>query len=418
MEIWTIENLGPLVQGFEKLDISSQSHLLQQMNEKFPPAVFRSHLTKRHKAMKSVTACQNVLNGATQQFPPFTPWHDLPDSPLNLKGYGLVFTAGGEGERLRLSLLARGEDPKALEDFTKATYPLQNFCNNFGALHINLALIASYCKNFNLDIPVIITTGPKGSVTERVIPEVLSKNSNFGLKHVVTIPQDERLHFTMDDRITFTMKNGLPVTVTHPDETGGPLMKLKQKPSPDKPSCIEWLESLGCSKLILAQATAIYDQRLLPVMASAAQKHDCLGVGVMRDTFEPNDPFGTFVTIKKDNNESTCIIEQGVRNETSRKIKDSNNRYFLPFNTGLYALDCDLLQKSDLPDYATPPKEVLPDLPKSPKVGYAATDILPLAKKPLILTVDPKMFAVIKTAEDLSVLAEAARGFGLEEICG
>jgi hypothetical protein len=327
-----------------------------------------------------------------------------------------VFTAGGEGERLRLSLLNKGVSADKLRDFTKATYPLKNFSENFGALQINLAMISWICSKANIDIPVIVTTGPQGSLTHKVIPNVLKENSNFGLKNLRIAAQDERLHFTLDSQAAFRIVDGRPLPVTHPDETGGPLMKLKQKPNADTPNTLEWLASLGCTKILVVQGTAIYEPGMLSLMAAAAKEHDCVGVGIPRSAFNNDDPFGTFVTVEKDGSSKTCIIEQDIRNDVTRSVKDEKSGAFLPFNTGFYALDCGLLLRQDLPDYATPPKEILPDLPRSPKIGYAATDILPLAKRPLILTVEPEMYAVIKTAEDLETLSETAIRFGLREI--
>ncbi|KMQ49893.1 hypothetical protein CHISP_3180 [Chitinispirillum alkaliphilum] len=417
MNKWNIDSLAPRVERFGLLDEKQRNQLVEQMNRHFPPPVFNWQLERRRKALENSEKGKKLLSDAAQEFPPFMPWQNVSFSPESLNGYGVVFTAGGEGERLRTSLLARGADPHSLKDFTKATYPLENFFQDFGALHINLALIASFCKKNNLDIPVIITTGPKGSITERVIPRILEEKEYFGLKNVRIVAQEQRLHFTKDEKIAYTVENNTPNPVTQPDETGGPLMILKQKPDTKNLSCLEWLETLGCSKIILAQATAIYDQTMLPLMAQAAKQHDCIGVGVLRDQFPPDDPFGTFIAVKKNSDKKTCIIEQAIRNEITRNIKDPKNKFFLPFNTGFYALDCNLLKESDLPDYATPPKEITPELPRSPKVGYAATDILPMANNPLILTIDPKMYAVIKTAEDLTRLSQAARDFGLLDIC-
>lgn len=76
----------------------------------------------------------------------------------------------------------------------------------------------------------------------------------------------------------------------------------------------------------------------------------------------------------------------------------------MPLNTGFYALDRELLLKNDLPHYATPPKIVLQNLPKSQKIGFAATDILPLAKNPLVLTVEQNMYAAVKTADDIDTI--------------
>ncbi|MDG5816567.1 hypothetical protein QA601_15830 [Chitinispirillales bacterium ANBcel5] len=416
MKSWTIEDLKSHVHNFEKLNEHQRSILLEKMNSKHPPHSFEKDLQKRRNALKNSKVAKNILQNAHSQFPGFIKGEQLQCSPESLKGYGLVFTAGGEGERLRLSLLKKGVDPQSLNDFTKATYPLHDFFDQYGSLHINLKVVAHFCSKLNISIPVIITTGPEGSLTERVIKQVLKKHHNFGLKDVLIVPQDERLHFTSDEKIAFTLINDLPEPVTQPDETGGPLMKLKQKSGTMDLSALQWLNQKNCSKLIVVQATAIYDLNLLPMMAKAAKEHDCLGVGILRTEFPSNDPFGTYVTLKTETEKKTCIIEQDIRNEKMRSLKDESGQYYLPFNTGFYALNCSLLENNELPDYATPPKEVLPELDKSPKIGYAATDILPLAEKPVVLTVDPNMFAVIKTADDLIELSKAAKRYRLDTI--
>ena len=119
------------------------------------------------------------------------------------------------------------------------------------------------------------------------------------------------------------------------------------------------------------------------------------------------------MTLTRNDHDSTIILEQEVRNEETRQIKDNSGEYYLPFNTGFYAFDSELLKKSDLPDYATPPKEILPELPRSPKIGYAATDIFPLAGNPVILTVEPNMYRVLKTVEDLSLYLKQAENLVL-----
>jgi hypothetical protein len=98
-------------------------------------------------------------------------------------------------------------------------------------------------------------------------------------------------------------------------------------------------------------------------------------------------------------------------------LKDPDERYFLPYNTGFYIFDSEVLRNNDLPDYATPPKEVLPELPRSPKVGYAATDILALTRRSAVLAIQPDSYGVIKNADDLERLADMAKRFGLDEIC-
>jgi hypothetical protein len=165
------------------------------------------------------------------------------------------------------------------------------------------------------------------------------------------------------------------------------------------------------------QATGLYDPALLSTMAAAAKSRDCVGVGILREAFVPSDPFGTYVTIKKNATQKVVIIEQEIRNQTTLSLKDDSGRYFLPYNTGLYAFDNELLAKSDLPDYATPPKEILPDLPKSPKIGYAATDIFGLAKNAAVLCIPANSFAVIKTVDDLASVAALGKRFGIKKMC-
>jgi hypothetical protein len=140
-------------------------------------------------------------------------------------------------------------------------------------------------------------------------------------------------------------------------------------------------------------------------------------VGILRKDFPEKDPYGTIVTVKKNDHLTTMIVEQDIRNNQTRMLKDKTDAFYLPYNTGFYAIDIDLLYKNDLPDYATPPKEILPDLPRSPKIGYAATDLLTLAKNPLTLTIDQDMFAVIKNADDIAKIGTVAKRFGLDILC-
>jgi hypothetical protein len=414
MDTWTIDTLKNAVCNLELLDETGIDEFLGLMNSRFPPGIFNGHLDKRKRALENVAVSIKLLDGAVQSFPDVVDYQSLGSSFGDMAGFAVVFTAGGEGERLRLSLLDKGVSAESLNDFTKATYPLKGFYGDFGALQINLAMAGWICREYGLDIPVIVTTGPKGSVTERVIPEILKKHNNFGLPHVKTVSQDERLHFTAAGKIAVRLTDGKPYPVTQPDETGGPLMKLKESiDGAGGPSALRWLSALGCEKLLIVQGTAIYEPKMLAHMASAAKGHDCVGVGIPRDSFGDKDPFGTFVCVDKAGKRSVCIIEQDIRNDETRSIVNKETGAYLPFNTGLYAIDRQLLEDNDLPDYATPPKEVLPGLPKSPKIGYAATDIFPSAKRPLILTVSPDMYAVIKTAEDLETMSETAKRFGL-----
>ena len=416
MELWTIESLKSATNNFDQLSDLQKINFLNYMNSHFPPSVYKSHLKFRSAALQNSNATRDALSDSQQQFPSIVKWETIKSSPKALEDHALIFTAGGEGERLRLSLLKQGVPSSELDDFTKATFYLPEFYKKYGTLQINLAMVASFCSTYNINIPVIVTTGPQGSITARVIPEMLKKYSNFGLKNVKVIEQDERIHFSADEKIVWQSVDSQIVPATNPDETGGPLMKLKEKGT-ESSSVLDWLEQLGCKRSIVVQATALYDQRLLPLMAEALKGHDCLAVGILRNDFPPSDPFGTFVTLKGKTQSKTLILEQDVRNDFTREIVDQSAKYHLPFNTGFYAFENCLLQNNDLPHFATPPKEILPELPRSPKIGYAATDIVPIATDPIILTIDPDMFGVLKTADDLKVLSDLGRKYGLDNIC-
>lgn len=417
MKKWSIDTLLNCCPNLHQFSDEKQMAFLELMNIKFPPSTFEHHLQLRRSAIDQMTNSKETLNGATQQFPPLIKYNQIKTDINALKGYAIVFTAGGEGERLRLSLLDQGYSPQALEDFTKATFPLPDFFEDFGALQTNLAMISNYCALSGIDIPIIVTTGPQDSITARVIPRILKNKNYFNLKNIKILPQQERLHFTMDEKILCCESDGTLSPVTQPDETGGPLMMLKQVSEKTGQSVLDWMEKLNCNKLIVVQATALYDQELLPVIANALGNHDCMGVGIQRKIFAPKDPFGTFVELKKGNQRKTQIIEQNVRNEETLSVKDQSGSYYLPFNTGFYAFTNKLLRENDLPDYATPPKEILPGYQRSPKIGYAATDLLPLAKEPIVLAIEPQMFGVLKTADDLKMLSELGKQFGLDKLC-
>jgi hypothetical protein len=356
---WTRESAGQSIHAFERLSKGEQESLIAYCNGKFPPSVFERHVRHRIQALANAKQSREILSGSTQRFPPLIPGGNAAPGAGDLREAAIVLTAGGDGERLKKSLLAKGIPEKFLADFTKATFSLPGFVEGFGALQANLCLIASISRRGRFDIPVVITTGPAGSTTARVIPEIVRKNRRFGLKHIRIVEQEERLHLTMDNKMAYARSGGELRPVTHPDETGGPLMKLKRREN-GAPSVLEWLESLGRTKIIVLQATGLYDPALLPTIAAAAKSRDCVGVGILRDTFPPSDPFGTYVVIQKDGESRMIIVEQEIRNETTMSLKDESDRHFLPYNTGLYAFDGALLAGSDLPDYATPAKEILP----------------------------------------------------------
>ena len=182
-------------------------------------------------------------------------------------------------------------------------------------------------------------------------------------------------------------------------------------------SVLDWIRKLGCDKILLLQATGLYEPRLLFQMAFGLATFDCVGVGIVRRRFEAADPFGTYVATVKNGRENVIIVEQEIRNEATLQVTDESKTCFLPYNTGLYAFTTDLLEKGDLPDYATPPKEVFRFLPRSPKIGYAATDLFTLAKKPGVLSIPRDWFEVIKNADDLQKLADLGKRFGVDKMC-
>ncbi len=416
MDLWNATSLGCQTFDFGTLTAAQQEKFLLFMNNHFPPAIYARHREFREKALHTMDTMRKALNSAQQLFPSVVHYESVSSSPESLKDHAIIFTAGGEGERLRLSLLKKGIPAEDLEYFTKATFYLPDFYKKFGTLHINLAMVSSLCSKYNINIPVIVTTGPKGSITAQVIPELLQQYSNFGLKNIRVIEQDERLHLTNDNKIVWQMVNDSVIPVTNPDETGGPLMKLKHRGETGE-SVLDWLNKIGCTRSIVVQATALYDQRLLPMMASGLKGHDCLAVGILRTSFPEKDPFGTFVTLDYGTSQKTVILEQDVRDATTRTIVDISGKYYLPYNTGFYAFDNDLLAIDDLPHFATPPKEILPHIERAAKIGYAATDIVPAAKNPVILAMDQNMFGVLKTADDLVMLSELGKRYGLDKVC-
>lgn len=417
MDVWSPQLASRRVFAFETLTDKQQDFLIKQLNKRFPPSVYETHRRKRKQAQRNLKESRQLLGGASQKFPHFIESTTVSPKPDSLAGFGIVLTAGGEGERLRLSLQEKGIPVSALVDFTKATFPLPDFFEDFGALQINMALMADISIRFQADVPVVVTTGPEGSTTSRVITDVIERHNAFGVKNATVICQGERLHLTVDEQIAFEIRAGRPYPVTHPDETGGPIMKLKGIESGADHSTLDWFAAHGASKIMILQGTAVYHPNLIPVMAEAARNYDGLGVGILRNRFNVDDPFGSFVVLKTGEKEQLVILEQEVRNAQTCALMDSRKRFFLPYNTGFYVFDSEVLRLNDLPDYATPPKEVLPELPRSSKVGYAATDILSLTRKPAVLAVPSDFYGVVKKADDLEKLANMAKRFGLDSVC-
>jgi hypothetical protein len=417
MDTWSLPLAGERIYAFEKLTADQQDFLIKLLNRRFPPSVYEEHLRKRRQAQRNLVKTRQRVEEASQEFPNYIESADVSPRPASLKRCGLVLTAGGEGERLRHSLQEKGFPMAAQADFTKATFPLPDFRDDFGTLHINLALTADISAQFGVEMPVVVTTGPEDSATARVIRDTVARHNAFGIKNIKVVCQGERLHLTMDEQIALHVVSGKPHPITHPDETGGPIMKLKEIEADTGQSPLDWLAACGADIIIVLQGTAVYHPDMIPMMAEAAQNFDGLGIGILRNRFDIDDPFGSFVVLKTAGQERLVILEQEARNSQTCSLKAPDGRYFLPYNTGFYVFDIDVLRNNDLPDYATPPKEVLPELQRSPKVGYAATDILSLTRKPAVLAVQPDHYGVIKRAEDLPRLADMAKRFGLDDVC-
>ncbi|HUI93260.1 MAG TPA: hypothetical protein VLX68_13520 [Chitinivibrionales bacterium] len=415
MNTWTDSLAQKHVYNFSAFSAAQKKNLLDELNRRFPPPVYREHRRRQLAAIKNAEERKKIVSGAKQRFPPVINAADLNAAPSDLAGYAVVLTAGGDGERLRASLRGRGASDADLKDFTKATFQLPGFPKGFGSLQANLAVIAGLCRRGGLDIPVIVTTGPASSENARIISGVIAARNNYGIKYLAALAQDERLHLTPDGMVAVDGDKARPAT--NPDETGGPFMKLAQPGFSGMLSALDWLSGLGCKKIIALQATALYDPAVVLAMAAAGKQHDCMGVGILRTKFDKTDQYGAFVNLEKNGTCSLVIIEQAVRNNETMKVRDKTGKLFLPFNTGLYVFDVALLSKSGLPDYATPPKEVLPGLPKSPKIGYAATDLMSCAKHGAVLSIEPDSYAVIKTADDLELLSALAKRCGIIDLC-
>lgn len=415
MDHWTSSEARRCVVNFDTLTEKQKSSLLDTLNKRFPPPVYREHCERRAAALRNMESCKSMLDGAEQTFPPLIMQSDFHGTPADLAGYAVVLTAGGDGERLRAGLQAASDE--SLKNFTKPTYRLPGFPAGYGTLHANCAVLAGLCRESGLRVPVIVTTGPPSSTTARMVPQALKKFRNFGLANVRTIAQDERLHLTLEGKMVALCDGDSARPAVNPDETGGPFVKLLRPGEHGGPSAAEWLLSLGCEKILALQATGLYDPAVILSMAAAGKSRDCLGVGVVRTAFEPGDPFGSFVIVKKNGRQVLTIVEQGVRSDATRRLIDASGRHHVPYNTGLYVFDIGLLAGNPLPDYATPPKEIVPSVPRSPKIGYAITDLIPFAKNAAVLAIEQGSYANLKSIDDVPRLVDLAKRCGIIDLC-
>ncbi len=413
---WTQELTNTSVENFGTFSLDEQQKIINYLNENISPEEVKKQLAQKHNALENIKKWRGILEENTQLYPECMDSASFSSVTPSFDSYAIVLTAGWEGERLIQSLKKEWYSDDELKDFTKATFPLPDFPGNVGALQINCIVIRELSKKFKKDIPVIITTGPKNSSTARIIPEILKKNDNFWLRNLHIIAQNERIHFSTNDMLAFSFDaNNNPELATNPDETGGPIMKLKEYDEFLQKSPLEWLWERGVRKLMILQGTAVYDPKIILSMASAWQEFDGVGIGVARSSFPHEDPYGTYVLIQnQDQEKKLIIVEKDIRTKQTYLVQNKETRSYLPFNTGFYIFDCTLLSENNLPDYATPAKEVLLWLPPAPKIWYAATDIIALAKKPAVLTINPSTFWVIKNSSDLPILSKLAKDFWLD----
>ncbi len=412
---WTKDQLEKSVYNFSSENESVQEKLKEAISAFCTYDEYCTQVSQKKCALKNTLNGQSLLTTASQKFPQTVISENVEIDLSDLVKYGIIITAGGEGERLMVSLMEQGVSEKELRDFTKATWPLPDFPGNNGALQINLSLLSTLSKQINHDIPVIVTTGPEGTTTARVIPEIIEAADSFGLKNLKIIAQNERFHLTQENKIAWKLDKGSVKLATNPDETGGPLMKLLAEDESGK-SPLKWLEDKGATYLMVLQGTAVYNPALIEQICTAGKNFDGMGIGISRSSFPDSDPYGTFVTVSDDNNDQLKIIEKGIRNSTTESLQDENGCY-LPFNTGFYTFTVELLKNNPLPDYASPAKIIFPGFENAEKIGYAATDVINPAKRSGVLTIPETDFAVIKTSDDLAVLSKAAQRFSLDNYC-
>lgn len=410
MTSWNEDQLQKAVYNYNSFTATQKSKVKMLLDTTYSYEAYEKQVLFTKEAVANMKEARSILDSAKQLFPETLDDSELTSNNQDLKGYGVVITAGGEGERLKVSLQEEGYAEDALADFTKATWALPGLNEELGALQINLKLLADISKEIGVDIPVVVTTGPEGTTTARVIPEIIKANSNFGLKNLDIIAQDEKLHLTREHQIACKWDDDECALATNPDETGGPIMKLKEKIGGT--SVLQRMKEHGATKIMVLQGTAVYRPSLLSDIAKAASRVNGLGIGIKRETFPTDDPYGTFVLVEEKGVQSLKIIEKDVRNSDTEALQNTTGA-FLPYNTGFYAFDLELLETHSLPAYASPDKIVLEGIEKAPKTGYAATDTIGSAEKCAVLTISQDDFAVLKNSNDLPRLSEAVIRYNL-----
>jgi hypothetical protein len=406
MTNWTKARLAEAVHNYTDVSPDLQEKIRKALENRWSYADYQEQVKFLTAALENNRRQQELLHRSRQYFPVVTKSSDSTPRESTLSSCAILIMAGGEGERLRESLKSKGYNENDLCDFTKATFPLPGTDKNMGTLAINLSMIAEISPR----IPVVVTTGPAHSTTHRVIPRMIARHNNFGLEYIQILPQNERLHLTAEKKIAWKETPDGIALITNPDETGGPLMKLKEK-SPQGETYLEELRKKGAEHIIVLQGTAVYKTDLLLKIAAAGKKHDVTGIGIQRNTYPLSDPYGTFVLTEDETSGRTLkIVEKNIADDTTRSLKNSEGNH-LPFNTGFYVCAAEVLQNSTLPPFAVPDKEVLPGIRKSPKTGYAATAIVEMSEDCGVITIPSEDYGVIKTVRDLADIGKKLENF-------
>ncbi len=318
----------------------------------------------------------------------------------------IILTAGGEGERLRKSLIAAGASPDELKDFTKATWPLDGQTKAASTLGYNLLFFRAIGRALGQKLLIIVTTGPLGSDTARILPAYLETFQDEYLD-IITLPQGQRFHLTTGGQLVLSAAGPHLSVACNPDETGGPFMALKNPHERDAKGLIHYLLAKGLINCLALQATTICQPLWVSSLPAALKKAEVAVMGVRRDTFAPDDPFGTIVRFNAAGGDYTQIVEAHNRRPAIYSVRDEKYG-FLPYNSGMYAFKTELLATARLPDFICPPKMITPELPPAGKVGYAATDLLSLSPKVAVCLTKADSFAAFKGLADTQNLIAAA----------
>ncbi len=411
MSNWTKELFFTHMESPERFSENEIAILLEYLNENCPLNSFLRELEERKIALKNMEETTRLLENATQKFPKAYDFSEIVFDENSLKKVAFFFTAGGEGQRLAQSL--NKNDINFLENFTKATIEIKDFPEKFGTLMINLSIVKSLSDTYKIDFPVIISLGPKGSTTSKVIPKEIDSFNNFGLKNIHYILQGERLHLSNEEKISLEIKNGEIKLAKNPDESGGPLKAFY-----DNKELIKNLEEKGVSKILIIQGTGIFNPDILKNTASIKANHDCYILGLPRQKFEKSDQLGTIELIEKNGTKTLRILEAHSINDTTREIQNAEKTKFLPANTGMFLFDLALFSKKlPISFYATAPKEISFSKKIAPKIGYSATDFTVFAENPAVIIISSGDFAVLKNVENMEDLSALGKKFGLIKLC-